>query len=425
MRRKVQQQNPERVIRVVHPVCCGIDVHKEDVKACLVYQDEHGQREQEVRTFGTMTDDILALRQWLLNHRCPIIALESTGVYWKPLFNLLEEDFEILLINPAQAKQLSGRKTDVRDCRFIAEYLEHDLLSGSYIPEQVIRDLRDLTRYRRRLVQQRTDEINRVHKILEMANIKLCSVATDIMGVSGRAILESLLGGSSTPEEMAELAKGRLRNKKPELARALKGKLRRQQHLVLAQILDHIDYLDEAIAKLEEEMDQVCAPFEQAVTNLSTIPGIKRCTAIDLIAETGAKMDAFPSEAHFCSWAGVCPGNNESAGKVKSGKTRKGNKWLRAIMTEAAKSAAKTKDTFLSEQYNRLARRKGASRAAFAVAHTILGIAYHILKDGTTYRELGADYHDKANKKRNQKYFIARLERMGLKVIVEDLPIAA
>ena len=353
-----------------------------------------------------------------------ILAWHGRDVHLPPLSAQVRR-FRSLTGNPVQVKQLAGRKTDVRDCRFIAEYLEHGLLSGSYIPERAIRDLKDLSRYRRKLTQQRTDETNRVHKVLETGNIKLSSVATDIMGVSGRAILQSLLEGLCTPEEMAELSKGRLRNKKTELARALKGNLRPHQVIILTQMLDHIDYLDDCIAKLEEEMDKICAPFEEQIGHLSTIPGVKRCCAIDLIAETGVNMESFPSDAHFASWGGMCSGNNESAGKSKSGKTRKGSKWIRSILTEAAKAASITKDTFLSEQFRRLARRKGAPRATMAVGHTIMTIAYHILKDNTSYRELGSDYHDKINKKRNQNYFVGRLERMGLKVTVEDLALAA
>lgn len=412
-------------MQIVHPNNCALDVHKDMVMACLVVRNADGARQQEVRRFGTMTNDILSLRDWLLANNCPIIAMESTGVYWKPLFNLLEEHFEILLVNPTAIKQMAGRKTDVRDCQWIAELLEHGLLAGSYIPEAVIRDLRDLTRYRRKLVQQRTDEVNRLQKVLETANIKLSSVATDILGVSGRAMLAALIDGQTTPAQMAELAKGRMRNKKEQLEQALQGRFRPHHARLLSHILEHIDYLNESIADLEAEMELLCVPFEWAISRLVTIPGVERRVAQDLIAEIGVDMSHFLSQKHLCSWASICPGNHESAGKRKSGKTRQGNKWIKAILIQAARAASHTKDTYLGTQYQRLSRRKGPNRAAVAIAHSILESVYFMLRDRKDYQELGHDYWEQSHKEQSKKYFIKRLQSLGFQVTLEPTAVAA
>lgn len=411
-------------MEVVHATCAGMDVHKKDVKVCLVMRDAHGQRQQQVRTFSTMTKDLLALHDWLLTHDCQIVAMESTGIYWQPIFNLLEGDVQVMLVNPSHIKQVPGRKTDVKDCEWIAQLLEHGLLNGSFIPPREIRDLRDLTRYRRQLVHEHTSEVNRLQKVLETANIKLASVATDVMGKSGRAILQALLAGERNPEHLAELSKGRLRNKKKELALALEGRLRPHHARLLTRILAHLEFLEESIAECETEIEEMCRPFEKDIELLDTEPGVDRRSAQDLIAEIGVTMKQFPSHKHLCSWAKISPGNNESAGKRHSGRTGKGNKWLRSILVECAHAAGHTKDTYLGSQFRRLAGRKGKKRAAIAVGHSILESAYFILRDKVPYHELGADYLDKINQTHIVRYHVRRLESLGLKVSVQELPTA-
>jgi transposase len=413
-------------MHVVNPTCAGIDVHKKNVKVCLVTRDSAGQRHEEVRTFATVTRQLLALRDWLQDNGCKVIAMESTGVYWKPLFNLFEGDFEILLVNPVHIKQVPGRKTDVKDCQWIAELLEHGLLRASFIPPVEIRDLRDLTRYRRRLVQTRTAEVNRVQKLLEQANIKLASVATDIMGVSGRAMLEALVHGEQQdPEQIAELAKGRLREKKTELALALEGRFRPHHTKLLRRILAHIDFLAESIAECEKEIDELCRPFATVVERLDGIPGVNLRSAQDLLAEIGLNMGQFPSHKHLCSWGGVSPGNNESGGRRKWARTKKGNKWLSAILVQCAQAAGHTKDSYLGAQFRRFAGRKGKNKAAVIVAHSILEAAYFVIRDQVSYHDLGSSHFDQLKKDHIIRSYIKRLENLGLKVEVTQMPAAA
>jgi transposase len=413
-------------MRVVNPTCAGIDVHKKNVKVSLVTRDSAGQRHEEVRTFATVTRQLLALRDWLQDHNCKVIAMESTGVYWKPLFNLFEGDFEVLLVNPAHIKQVPGRKTDVKDCQWIAELLEHGLLKSSFIPPLEIRDLRDLTRYRRRLVQTRAAEINRVQKILEQANIKLASVATDIMGVSSRAMLAALLNDAGQdPQQIAELAKGRLREKKPELALALEGRFRPHHTKLLRRILSHIDFLAESITECEEEIDELCRPFAAVLERLDGITGVNLRSAQELVAEIGLDMSQFPSHKHLCSWGGVSPGNNESAGRRKLARTKKGNKWLTAILVQCAQAAGHTKNTYLGAQYRRFAGRKGKNKAAVIVAHSILEAAYFVIRDQVSYQDLGPQHFDQLKKHHIIRSYVKRLENLGLKVEVTELPAAA
>jgi transposase len=412
-------------MRVLYPTCAGMDVHKKDIKVCLVTRDNQEQRQEDVRSFRTMTRDILAMRAWLQAHGCTVIAMESTGVYWKPIFNLLEGDFTVLLVNPAHIKQVPGRKTDVKDCRWIAELLEHGLLRGSFIPPIEIRDLRDLTRYRRQLVNTHSAEVNRLQKVLEDANIKLASVATDVMGVSGRAILRALLAGVVSPEALAELAKGRLRKKKPDLQAALQGRFRPHHTQLLTHILAHIEFLEESIAECEAQIEGLCRPFAEVITLLDTIPGVSQRTAQDLIAEIGVEMAWFPSAKHLCSWAKVSPGNNESAGKRKSGRTGKGNKWLRALLVECAHAAGHTKETYLGTKFRRFASRKGKKRAAIMVAHRILEAAYFILRDKVPYRELGDQYLDAHHREHIIRHHVRRLESLGLHIDIRELPLTA
>ncbi|MGE7274905.1 IS110 family transposase [Brevibacillus panacihumi] len=404
-------------MQVVYPHCCGLDVHKKTVTACAITP-----KGKEIRTFSTMTDDLIQMADWIKSHHCTHVAMESTGVYWKPIFNLLElEELHIMVVNAQHIKAVPGRKTDVKDAEWIADLLRHGLLQGSFIPKREQRELRELVRYRRSLIDERSREVSRIQKVLEGANIKLSSVATDILGVSGRAMIEAMIEGVEDSRKLAELAKARLKNKKGDLERALRGLIGPHQKLMLETQLKHIDFLDEQIANLDEEVKERMLPFEEDLERLDTIPGVGRRTAEQLLAEIGTNVEEqFPSAAHLCSWAGMAPGNNESAGKRKSGRTRKGNKKLRATLVEAARSAARTKNTYLSAQYQRIASRRGANRAAVAVGHTILTIAYHLLTRKENYIELGADFYDQRRRDIVIKQAIKRLESLGIKVNIEQ-----
>jgi len=411
-------------MEIVYKRCCGLDVHKETVVACVMIRE--GERvEKEIRTFRTMTSDLLVLHDWLLGHRITHVAMESTGIYWKPVFNILEDSFKVLLVNAAHIKAVPGRKTDVRDCEWIADLLSHGLLKGGFIPPEPIRDLRDLTRYRKSLTDERVREINRLQKLLESANIKLSSVATDVMGLSGKAMLEALISGSTDPVVLADLARGKLRKKLPLLREALQGRFRLHHRFLLGQILSHLDFLDEAIEELSKEVENRIVPFSKEIELLDTIPGVDRKTAQLMVAEIGVDMSRFPTHRHLASWAGVCPGNNESAGKRKSGKTRKGNRWLYRYLIEASWSITRSKGTYLYALYHRLVPRRGKKKAAVAVAHAILVIAYHVLKNQVPYDELGPDYFDKLNVTQIKRHHIRRLEGLGFKVVIEPLNKAA
>jgi len=411
-------------MEIVYKRCCGLDVHKETVAACVMIRE--GEKVQkEIRTFRTMTSDLLVLHDWLLAHRVTHVAMESTGVYWKPVFNLLEGSFEVLLVNASHIKTVPGKKTDIKDCEWIADLLSHGLLKGSFIPPQPIRDLRDLTRYRKSLSDERTREINRLQKLLETANIKLSSVATDVMGVSGKAMLEAILSGSTEPEVLADLAKGRLRNKLSLLKEALQGRFRPHHRFLLGQILSHLDFLDEAIGEMSKEVEKRLDLFLQEIELLKTIPGVKQRMAEVILAEIGADMSRFPTHRHLASWAGLCPGNNESAGKRKSGKTRKGDRWLKRGLTESSWAVSRAKETYLSALYHRMVRRRGKKKATVAVAHAMIVMAYHILKHKLPYSELGADYFDRLNVSYIKHHFTKRLEALGYKVTLEPLQAAA
>lgn len=414
-------------MEVVHQRCAGLDVHKKSVTACRITPGTGRGWRKEKRRFGTMTDELLQLADWLRAGRVKAVAMESTGVYWKPVFNILESEFEVILVNARHIKYVPGRKSDVSDAQWIGELLQHGLLKASYIPEQPQRDLRDLLRYRTSLVQERTREINRVQKVLEDANVKLASVATDVMGVSSRQMLAALIAGKDDPEAIADLAKGRLRAKIPELERALQGRVRESHRMLLQLHLEHIDDLNSKIVRLNEEIDQQMPPFDEdeQLRRLDEIPGVGRDVAQIIVAELGIDMSRFPSAAHAASWAGLAPGKNESAGKNRSSKTTPGNKHLKTALVQSAHAASRTKDNYLAAQFRRLAARRGKKRAAIAVAHSILVIAYRMLRDGTAYRDLGGDYFDKRNKAQLQRHLVKRLEGLGLQVAVQPVATAA
>jgi transposase len=408
---------------VIYERCCGVDVHKRSVVACLIVAGTHGEPRKEIKTFGTMTQDLLELSDWLAAAGCTHVAMESTGVYWKPIYNLLEEAFTPLLINARHIKAVPGRKTDVKDCEWIADLLRHGLLRGSFVPERPQRELRELTRYRTALVRERAAEVSRLQKTLEGANIKLASVATDIMGKSGRQMLKALIGGSTDASEMAQLARGKLRAKIPQLEQALRGCFGAHQRFLIAQQLAHIDFLEETIEQLSAEIAERMRPFGEAIERLETIPGVGRRTAEAILAEIGPEVSRFPTYRHLASWAGMCPGNDQSGGKRRSGKTTKGNPWLRAALVEAAQAAGRTKESYLSAQYRRLASRRGKKRAAVAVGHTILVIAYCLLERSCSYEELGGDYFDKRDRQGVERRLVRRLEGLGYKVSLD--PVAA
>jgi transposase len=354
---------------------------------------------------------------WLQAKGVTHVAMESTGVYWKPIYNLLEETgIQPLVVNARDMKNVPGRKTDVKDAEWIANLLRHGLLRGSFIPSRAQRELRELVRYRRSLIEEQSREVNRIQKVLEGANIKLGDVAADVLGKSGREILECLVQGETNPEKLADLARGRLKKKREELAEALRGVMGPHQRMMLASQLRHIDFLDQEIARLDKEIEERMRPFAEALERVDEIHGLGRRNAEEILAETGVDMSRFPSEAHIASWASICPGNNESAGKRLSGKTRKGNPHLRAALVRAARAAARTKGTYLSALYHRLAARRGGNRAAVAVGHAILVIIYHMLKKGTPYEDLGPDYFDKLNERAAVSRAVARLEALGYKV---------
>jgi transposase len=403
----------------------GLDVHRDTVVATVRIPGEAGGRREETRTFGTMTADLLALRDWLAALGVGQVALESTGVLWKPVYYLLEEDFRVLLVNAAHMKNVPGRKTDVKDSAWIAQLLEHGLLRASFIPPAAIRELRDLTRYRKVLIQERAREAQRLHHVLQDAGIKLSSVASDILGVSGRAMIAALVAGGTDADALAELAKGRLRVKLPLLRQALRGQFRAHHAFMVGEILALLDYLDEALGRLQQRIDQQVAPFAVAVGLLTTIPGIKAKTAEVLVAEIGVDMRQFPTAAHLASWAGLCPGNNESAGKHHSGKTRQGDRWLRTALVEAALAAIKQRDSYLGAHYRRVLRRRGHFKAIVAVAHSLLVIAYHVLATQTPYTDLGGDFFDRQNAEAIQRRCIRQLERLGLQVTVAPKEVAA
>jgi transposase len=411
-------------MEILYRCCCGLDVHKKMIVACLRWIDEAGKLAKQVRTFGTTTSELLSLSDWLVEAGCTHVAMEATGVYWKPVYNILEGQMELLVVNAQHIKAVPGRKTDIKDAEWIAQLLQHGLLKSSFIPPQSQRDLRDLTRYRTTLVRERARIVNRLQKVLEDANLKLAGVATDVMGVSGRAMLEALLAGQTDTGQLAELAKGRLRKKIPQLKEALTGRVREHHRFMLSEQLSHIDYLDEAIERLNAEIGERLRPFDEEIQLLDTIPGVNRHTAEELIAEIGADMSRFPDGHHLASWAGMCPGHNESGGKRKSGKTRKGNSWLRSTLVEAAHGAAHTKDTYLASQYHRLVGRRG-KRALVAVGHSLLVISHYVLKRRQAYYDLGSNYFEELHRQRVERNLVQRLENLGYKVTLEALSPAA
>lgn len=394
--------------------CAGVDVHQSTMVVTVRVPEG-----VTTTTFATMSADLLAIRDWLQAARVTHVAMESTGVYWRPLYYLLEDAFTVLLVNMQHLKQVPGRKTDVRDSEWLAQLLACGLLRSSLVPPAAIRDLRDLTRYRKRQIEDRAQEVNRLHRLLEDAGLKLASVMTDVMGVSGRAMVEALLRGQSDPVALAELARGRLRRKLPALREALHGRFRPHHAFLVTQILAKVDFLEETIERLTVEIDEHLRPFEADLARLMTIPGVARRNATTLLVETGAEMERFPTAAHLCSWAAICPGQNESAGKRRTGKLREGNRYLRGALIEAGLAATRARQTALQARYYRVKRHRGHKKAVVAVGHQILEIAYYLLRDKVTYHELGADYFDRKDRDRTMRRNVRQLEALGFKVTLE------
>lgn len=403
-------------MEILYPYCAGLDVHKETVVACVLSSTETAQPRREIRQFGTTTGELRQLAGWLRECGVTHAAMESTGVYWKPVFNILESSCEVILVNARHVKQVPGRKTDKADCAWLADLLRHGLLKASFVPDREVRELRDLCRMRTTLVRECVQVGNRLRKVLEDANVKLDSVASNTLGVSGRLMIEALIAGEQDPAVLAGLARGRLRSKTAALEAALEGHLRPHHRFLLTRWMSLLATLEEHIAAVEAEIERHMCPFEWAAELLMSVPGIKRTAACALIAEIGVDMSRFPSSRHLASWAGLCPGNNESAGKRRSGKSHGGSRWIKGVMTEIAWAATRTKNSYSAAQYRRLARSRGKKRALVAVANSLLQAVWHILSRRQVYQELGADYFDRIRHKQLERSLIRRLEKLGHKV---------
>ncbi len=402
-------------MRVVNERCAGLDVHKSSVVACAMVPEG-----KQLRAFGTTTPKLQQLVSWLHELGVSSVAMESSGIYWRPVFNLLEEaGFELLVANARHMKAVPGRKTDVKDAEWIADLHRHGLLKASFIPSRPERELRDLVRYRRSLIEQRAHEVQRVHKLLEAANIKLEDVISDVMGVNGRRFLTAMLEPDYDPEALAAGATHGLQRKRQQLAEALTGRVGEHQRFLLRQILGHIEFIEQQIVALDAEVAMRTRPFEAAIVALDKIPGVGRRAAEEVLAEIGTDMSRFPSHRHLASWAKVCPGNNQSGGKRRSGYSGKGNRWLKATLVDSAWCAVRTRNSYFSALYHRLAARRGKKRAQLAVAHSLLVTIYHLLCDGTVYQDLGAGYFDERDRNLIQRRAVRSLERLGYRVSLE------
>lgn len=407
-------------MEIVHNRCAGLDVHQKTVVACRIYRDTRGKVVREIETFETFTDGLVKLSDWLKAVGIEHVAMESTGEYWKPIYTVLEGDFELLVANAQHLKSVPGRKTDVKDAEWIADLLRHGLLKASFIPSTAQRDVRELTRLRSSVMADRARAVNRLHKLLEQANLKLASVASDMTGLSARLMLMEIINGVNDPKLLADLAQGRMRDKIPTLERALQGRVRDIHRFLLADALAQIDAYDERLEGITHQIDQRLHAFDSIRANLDTIPGIGLVVADVVLAELGHDMSRFPTDHHAAAWAGLAPGNNTSADKRLSGKTRHGSKALKRALIQAAHAAAKTKNTYLSTFYHRLAARRGKKRAIVAVAHKLLRIAYHVIKNNCPYHELGADFLDKRDRDFTARRLTQRLEKLGFAVTLND-----
>jgi transposase len=404
---------------------CGLDVHRDTVHACVRVTGAAGNTTQQPLSVGTKYCELLALSGWLKQWQVTHVAMEATGEYWKPVCCVLETDFTVLLVNPAHVKNVPGRKTDTQDAEWLAQLLECGLLQASFVPPPEIRDLRDLTRYRKKLIEERTAEVLRVHGVLQRAGIELSPVASNVTGVSGRAMIERLIAGERDPAVLADLAKGSLRGKLGPLQQALAGNFRGHHGFVLDKMLEYVDFLDEKIAQLNQEVDRQMAPFQVQEQHLKTIPGIKDRTVEVIIAEIGANMGQFPTVGNLCSWAGVCPGNNQSATKRKPERTGKRGRWLKPALNEAAWAAVRKSGNYLAAQYHHLVKGLGKKKAITAVMHSMLAIAYHLLRDGQDYHDLGSGFFLKRNQQAIEARCVRQLKRLGYAVTLTPGSVAA
>jgi len=405
-------------MEVILGCCAGLDVHKDSVEACVRHMSAGGKVEHEVRHWGTTTRELVALAEWLGSMGVTHVAMESTGVYWKPIFNILESQFEILLANARHMKNVPGRKTDIRDCQWIAQLLQHGLLKGSFIPPRPQRELRDLTRQRTQLIDEGSRISNRIQKVLEDANVKLGSVASNVVGASGRLMLEAMVAGEDDPARLADLAQRRMRSKIPQLEQALYGKLTEHHRWMLKLLLDQLEATEQFIARLDERIAELARPQQPVLEKLDAIPGVDRRVAEVLMAEIGPDMTPFPSDAHLASWAGISPGNNESAGKKRSGKTTKGSRWLRQALVQAAWAASHKKDSYFQAHARNIMHRRGRKRGLVAVAHSLLTVIYHMLKEGTAYRDLGPQFLDRLRATHLIRFHVRRLRNLGMQVLL-------
>jgi len=403
--------------------CAGLDVHQATVVACVINGPAGKRPKKETRTFGTMHHELMQLRDWLKQAGCTLVAMESTGVYWKPVHAMLEDHFDVIVGNAQHIKNVPGRKTDVKDSEWICNLARHGLIARSFVPPRAIRDLRDLTRYRRKLVEAAAAERNRLIKLLESAGIKLAGVASDVFGVSGRAMLRALIEGDQSPAEMAKLARGRMRSKLTELEHALRGDIDEHHRFILRLQFGRIIAAEADLAVLEARIEEKLAPYEDALRRLLDIPGIDRVGSACIIAEIGVDMNQFHGASHLASWAGLCPGNHESAGRQRGGKTRKGNVFLKTALVTAAIAAGKARGTYYAEKYRRLCARRGKLRAAVAVGHTMLVVIYHMLRDGTFHQDPGAEFLDRLDKSRTSKQLVRRLTAMGFNVQITPIAV--
>jgi transposase len=410
-------------MEILYERCAGLDVHQQTVVACVRHPADRpprSKRRGEVRTFAATTPGLLELHRWLTEHEVSHVAMESTGIYWRPVYHVLEGAFELLLVNAQHVKAVPGRKTDVKDCEWLAQLLEHGLLRGSFVPPPPIRDLRDLTRYRKTLIQERSAHINRLAKTLELANIKLGSVATDILGKSGRSMIEAIIAHEDDPQRLAHLAQGNLRKKHAALVAALTGRVRPHHVFMLRQQLRVIDDLATSIAEFDARIAECMRPFGEASAIVQTMKGVAQRSAEALLAEIGPDMTRFPSAEHLASWARICPGNNQSGGKRLASHIGKGNNWLKSTLIEAAWAAARCKGSYYGALYRRLKVRRGAKRAIVAVAHSMLYALWHMLRRSAQHRDLGGDYFDQVNRERLRRHHLRRLTQLGLTVTVHD-----
>lgn len=410
---------------VVYARCAGLDVHKKSVVACVLVSEGKRGVQKQVKTFGTMTRDLEALSAWLTELQVEQVALESTGVYWWPVFNILEEGgHAVLLVNPQHFQRVPGHKTDVQDSAWLADLLRHGLLRASFIPPAAIRDLRDLTRYRATQVRMRSAEAQRLQKVLEGANLKLANVASDVLGASGRAMLTALAAGEDDPETLAEMAKGALRQKLEALQLALEGRVKPHHRRLLDVILAHILFLERTIAQLDQEVATAVLPFAAEIALLDSLPGVGPVAAAAILAEIGADMSRFGSADHLASWAGVCPGNKQSGGRRLSSRSTNGNGWLRGILGEVAWAAIREQGTSFGARYRRICRRQGKQKALVAVMHNLLTIIYAMLRDHTPYQELGPDYYQQGDPERTKRRLVRQLEQLGYAVSLDAAPAA-